>query len=186
MVQFQPIRLCNFSYKIISKVLCQRLKKVPPDRISKTQPAFIARRQIMDNIMIAHEMFHVLRTKPRGRNKRMAIKTYMNNAYDMMIWTFIRLVMQKMRFFYISSGTLICKLRIMSFDFKIIFRIFAFIFVHLLITCCWLCKNKRWTHEKALPSYLKILIVQISSPQENFFIYFLGTDLWCIFRCISD
>ncbi|XP_013624943.1 PREDICTED: uncharacterized protein LOC106331160 [Brassica oleracea var. oleracea] len=75
-----------------------RLRKVLPDRILETQSAFVAGRQISDNIMIAQEMFHALRTKPSGRNKRMAIKKDMSKAYDRMEWSFIEAVMRKMGF----------------------------------------------------------------------------------------
>ena len=44
MTQFWPISLCNVSYKIIFKVLCQRLNKVLHERISETQSAFVAGR----------------------------------------------------------------------------------------------------------------------------------------------
>ena len=95
MTKFRHISLCNVSYKIISKVLCQKLKKVLPQRISEIHSIFVAGRQITDNIIIGQEMFHVLRTKHGGRVKRMALKTDMSKAYDMMEWSFIEAVKRK-------------------------------------------------------------------------------------------
>ena len=67
---------------MISKVLCQRLKIFLPLLISETQSAFVAGRLISDNILIAQEIFHGLRTNKACQGKYMAIKTDMSKAYD--------------------------------------------------------------------------------------------------------
>ena len=82
MTELRPISLCNVGYKIISNVLCQRLKGLLPNLISETQSAFVSGRLISDNILIAQEMFHGLRTNNSCKDKFLAIKTDMSKAYD--------------------------------------------------------------------------------------------------------
>jgi len=98
MTELRPISLCNVGYKIISKVLCQRLKVCLPSLISETQSAFVPGRLISDNIFIAQEMFHGLRTNKSCQDKFLAIKTDMSKAYDRVEWVFIQELLTKMGF----------------------------------------------------------------------------------------
>lgn len=83
MGEFWPISLCNVGYKVISKVLSYSLKTILLSLISETQSTFVARQLITDNILIAQENFHALRTNPECQNKFMAIKIDMSKAYDL-------------------------------------------------------------------------------------------------------
>ncbi|TYK13535.1 putative retrotransposon [Cucumis melo var. makuwa] len=62
---FRPISLTTLSYKLVAKVLAERLKKIVPSIIDPPQSAVLKGRQILDPILIANEVVEEYRGKRR-------------------------------------------------------------------------------------------------------------------------
>jgi hypothetical protein len=84
---FRPIALCNVIYKIISKVIALRLKPILPFIISKEQSGYVEGRQIMDSVILVHEVIHSLKST---RTPGMLLKLDLSKYFDKLSWHYIR------------------------------------------------------------------------------------------------
>ncbi|KAL2235459.1 UNVERIFIED_CONTAM: hypothetical protein Sindi_1278100, partial [Sesamum indicum] len=89
---FRPISCCNVLYKIIAKLLVQRLSVVLDKIISPCLGAFIPGRSIGDNILLAQELltrYNQVRLPPRC-----TLKVDIRKAYDTVEWDLLLAVLQ--------------------------------------------------------------------------------------------
>ena len=79
-------------------MLANRLKSLLPHVISESQSAFQSDKAISDNILVAFETLHHMKTKKTGKVGFMALKLDMSKAYDRVEWIFLEKLMLKMGF----------------------------------------------------------------------------------------
>lgn len=65
--QFRLISLSNVCYKIIAKILSNRLKLVMQKFISPYQTAFLLGKVIQGNTILVQDVFHVLKNSSREK-----------------------------------------------------------------------------------------------------------------------
>ena len=92
---FRPISLLGGLYKILAKVLANRLKKVVGKVVSEAQNAFVEGRQILDATLIANE---AVDATLRRRDSGVLCKLDIEKTYDHLDWEFLLELLSKMGF----------------------------------------------------------------------------------------
>ncbi|GJQ99376.1 RNA-directed DNA polymerase, eukaryota [Tanacetum coccineum] len=88
---FRPISLIGSVYKVITKILANRLSTVISDLVSNTQSAFVKDRQILDGPFILNE---ALAWCKRKKSQALIFKVDFAKAYDSVRWDFLLDVLQ--------------------------------------------------------------------------------------------
>ena len=92
----RPISLVGGLYKILTKVLANRIERVMDKVISKSQNVFIEGRQILDVVLIANE---IVDSSLRRKKCGLVYKLDIEKAYDSINWEFLLQVLGRMGFY---------------------------------------------------------------------------------------
>ncbi|KAK2654997.1 hypothetical protein Ddye_008049 [Dipteronia dyeriana] len=95
MGDFCPISLVGSMYKVVAKVLANRIKKVMTSIVGENQMAIIKDRQILDSFVIAEEIIDKWR---KGGEGGLLVKLDLENAYDCVDHFFLQEMLVKMGF----------------------------------------------------------------------------------------
>lgn len=95
---FRPISLCNFLFKIVFKILVNRLSPFLPKLISENQFAFVKGRGLLDAVLLANDLFLDLK-----HDDLMCLKLDISKAYDSLSWDYLFDVMLKINFPLLDS-----------------------------------------------------------------------------------
>ncbi|PHU14929.1 hypothetical protein BC332_16134 [Capsicum chinense] len=95
---FRPIGLCNTQYKIVTKIIVNRIKPFLQQIIGPSQASFLPNRRAVDHAIIVQEYLSHFK-KMSGIKSNMIIKIDLETSFDRLEWSFIR---QALTFFNFS------------------------------------------------------------------------------------
>lgn len=98
MTDLRPISLCNVMFRILSKVMENRLKSCLPTLISDKQSAFVEGRLLTDNALIAFKVNHYIKWRTQGANGMANLEIDVSKAYDRLEWDFLEHMLCKFGF----------------------------------------------------------------------------------------
>jgi len=79
--KFRPITLLNVTYKVLTKLIVNRLRPLLNDLVGPFQTSFIPSRSTSDNIILTQEAVNTM-SKMRGSKGAMVLKRDLHKAFD--------------------------------------------------------------------------------------------------------
>lgn len=93
-IDYRPVSLCNVSCtNLLLKVLVNKLKYILPYIISSCQSAFVLGKLITNNVIMAYEVLHFMKTREKENDSTLAFKLYVSKAYNKIELRFMEAVM---------------------------------------------------------------------------------------------
>lgn len=117
MTDMRPISLCNVLFRVLSKVLANRLKPCLNGLISNKQSAFVEGRLLTDNALIAFELNHYIKRKTQGKKGVVGLKLDVSKAYDRLEWSFLENMLHKFGFSDVWVDRVMLCVRSVSYSF---------------------------------------------------------------------
>lgn len=90
---YHPIVGCTIVYKIIAKIITERLGKILPSIISHSQAAFVPGQNIHNHILLAYELLNGYGRK--GGTPRVMMQLDLHKAYDMVNWRAMECILKE-------------------------------------------------------------------------------------------
>lgn len=87
MRDYRPIACCNVLYKVVSKLLANRLKLLLPRVITESLSAFIKERLLLENVLLASEL--VKDYHKEAGSPRCVMKIDISKVFDSVQWSFV-------------------------------------------------------------------------------------------------
>lgn len=91
--EYRPITIGNTIYRLLMKILANRLQPLMAQIISPNQSAFLRGRNIADNTILIQEIVHSFQSSTFNK-EAFLLKADVNKAFDMLAWPFVRRTME--------------------------------------------------------------------------------------------
>jgi len=95
--------ICNLCYKLISKIIANRVKPILSHLLSREKLGFLKGRKILDAIGTTQECLHSIHHK---KSWALILKLDLKKSFDCIHWDFLRLILTQLGFFYSLTASI--------------------------------------------------------------------------------